>query len=286
MSDPTQRADDTSAAAGDAGPDEPCPPLDVFGLSDIGRVRTRNEDHFFAAALHKSLEVLHSNLPSPEVLERSNRRDAYLFVVADGVGQSQGGGTASEVAVGSFVEHISETTGSYYGADVDEELDFLERLERAVAKAHERVKERGGSTTVTLVFLIWPRGYVVQVGDSRAYYLRRGRLQQLTRDQTMGELLVDEGVMTEEDARSASHAQALFSALGTRAEAELGLLDFEHGDTLLLCTDGLTRYVGDEELTSVLGAAESSEAATRRLVDLALERGGRDNVTVVVVRMS
>ncbi|HVS16427.1 MAG TPA: protein phosphatase 2C domain-containing protein [Thermoanaerobaculia bacterium] len=266
--------------------EEPASPaIDAFGLSDVGKVRPRNEDHFFVASLRKSLQVQRSSLEHPRALENRNRREAHLFVVADGVGQSLEGGTASEVAVEAFVEHISETTGSYYGADVEEELDFLERLERSVAKIDAKVKEKGGSTTLTLVFLIWPRGYVVHIGDSRGYYLRGGRLKRFTRDQTMGELLVDEGVMSEEEARTASHGKALFSALGTRADAELGLIDFQPGDTLLLCTDGLTRYVDDGELGPLLAGATSAEQATRQLVDLALERGGRDNVTAVVARM-
>jgi protein phosphatase len=136
-----------------------------------------------------------------------------------------------------------------------------------------------------MAMLIWPRAYIVHVGDSRAFYLRKGRLRQLTRDQTTGEYLVDAGAWTEEQARSAPLASALASALGSEELTPvIGLVDLQPGDTLMLCTDGLTRHVPDERIVELLSGAASAEAACRALVDAALAEGGTDNITTVIAR--
>ncbi len=123
-------------------------------------------------------------------------------------------------------------------------------------------RRRPSRTGPRLMVVLWPRAYIVHVGDSRAFYLRKGLLRQLTRDQTTGEYMVDAGAWTEEQARQAPMAGALVSALGAdELTPAVGLVDLQPGDVLLLCTDGLTR------------------------VDAALAGGGSDNVTVVVARM-
>jgi protein phosphatase len=134
--------------------------------------------------------------------------------------------------------------------------------------------------------LVWPRAYIVHVGDSRAFYLRKGRLRQLTRDQTTGEYMVDAGAWTEEMARKAPLGGALVSALGAdELTPAVGLVDLLPGDILLLCTDGLTKHVPDERITQILAGAADAETACRELVTAALEAGGTDNVTAVVARM-
>ena len=136
-----------------------------------------------------------------------------------------------------------------------------------------------------MAMLIWPRTYIVHVGDSRAFYFRKGRLRQLTRDQTTGEYMVDMGAWTEEQARAAPLASSLASALGSEElTPAIGLVDLQPGDTLLLCTDGLSKHVSDERIAEVLGGAASAEAACRALVEAALADGGTDNITTVVAR--
>jgi protein phosphatase len=135
--------------------------------------------------------------------------------------------------------------------------------------------------------LVWPRAYIVHVGDSRAFYLRRGRLRQLTRDQSMGEFMVESGAWTEEQSRRARTSGVLMSVVGgSEMMPAVGLVDLAVGDTLLLCTDGLTKHVPDDRIAELLGRAESAEAATRELVAAALADGGTDNVTVIVARMA
>ena len=142
------------------------------------------------------------------------------------------------------------------------------------------------ATTLTMVMLMWPRAYLVHVGDSRALYLSNGVLRPLTRDQTMGEFLIDAGAMTEEDVKRGSLGGTLYSALGgTDMTPSVGLIDFIAGDVLLLCSDGLTKHVDDARVSAVLGKNVSAEAMCTELLDAALTGGGSDNVTVIVARM-
>ena len=270
--------------------------IDIFGTTHPGKVRTANEDQFFVASLHKSMQVRQSSLDDLHAFTRLRGSSAHLLVVADGVGSGGGGELASGTAVETLAEHIGETIGCYYNFDVDREHEFLSQLQDAVQRSHQQVRARHASegrspaTTLTMVALLWPRAYVVHVGDSRAYYLRDGRLLQLTRDQTAYEELVDQGVIKDDvkpGGKSPHMLQnMLVSAIGDQVEPSIGLVDLQAGDVLLLCTDGLTRHVPDADIAGVLASGGNAEASCRRLIDLALERGGRDNVTVVVGRFA
>ena len=265
--------------------------VDAFGLTDPGKIRPANEDHFAIAMLRKAVELRQCSITASQVTERYSSPEAMVFVVADGVGGQPGGAFASETAITTLVEYLSQAAGCYHNLDVTREHEFLAQLENSVQSAHQRLggaegKSHGPATTLTMATLVWPRAYIVHVGDSRAFYLRRGRLRQLTRDQSMGEFMVESGAWTEEQARRARTSGVLVSALGAaEMTPALGLVDLTPGDTLLLCTDGLTKHVSDETIADVLGKAESAEAACRALVDAALADGGTDNVTAVVARM-
>jgi protein phosphatase len=265
--------------------------VDAFGLTDCGKVRAANEDHFAIAVLRKAVELRQCSITASHVTERYSSPEAMVFVVADGVGGHPGGAFASETAITALVEYLSQAAGCYHNLDVTREHEFLAQLENSVHTAHLRLGgSEGGShgpaTTLTMATLVWPRAYIVHVGDSRAFYLRRGRLRQLTRDQSMGEFMVESGAWTEEQARRARTSGVLVSALGAaEMTPALGLVDLVPGDTLLLCTDGLTKHVSDETIAEILGRSGSAEAACRALVDAALTEGGTDNVTAVVARM-
>jgi protein phosphatase len=136
-----------------------------------------------------------------------------------------------------------------------------------------------------MILLVWPRAYLVHVGDSRAYVRRRGRVQGLTRDQTFGELMVSAGAWSEEQAARSRTAETLASAIGgSDLIPVVGLVDLEPGDSLLLCSDGLTKHVSDERIAEALSSAGSAESIARVLVDAALDDGGSDNVTVIVAK--
>jgi len=266
--------------------------VDAFGLTDVGKVRKNNEDHFVIATLRKSVELEHTSVGEAHHLGRTRSTVARLFIVADGVGGRPGGELASGTAVQSLVQYIGQTVGCFNSADAEKENEFLVTLEEGMQRAHQRITEElgkgghGPSTTLTLVTLVGSRAYIVHVGDSRAYYLHRGRLRQLTDDQTMGRYMVDSGAWSEEQAARAGVAANLTSVLGgSEMLPRVGLVDLAPGDTLLLCTDGLTKHVSDEQITATLGAASNAESAVRTLVDAALAGGGTDNVTVVVARL-
>ena len=265
--------------------------VDASGLTDVGRKRKANEDHFVIVSLRKAAEVRQTSVSDPRVFERLQGQEALLLIVADGVGGRAGGAIASETAVTSLVEYLADAAVCVHGLDPDREHDFLERLESAVRHTHQRIFAEGGgrgqgmATTLTMAVLVWPRAYLLHVGDSRAFYLHNGRLKQLTRDQTTGEYMVDAGAWTEEQARKAPTASALVSALGSDdLTVAVGLVDLQPGDVLLLCTDGLTRHVPDERIAEVLGRAADAQSACRELVADALDGGGSDNITVVVAR--
>jgi PPM family protein phosphatase len=273
--------------------------VDAKGLTDIGKKRKANEDHFVVLTLRKVVEVRDSSLADPQVFERLRGPEGWLFVVADGVGGTEGGALASETAVTTLVEFLGQATASFNRIEPDKEHELLEQLELAVHAAHRKITETyggggggrnapsGPATTLTMALLVWPRAYIVHVGDSRAFYLRKGRLRQLTRDQTTGEYMVNMGVWTEEQAAAAPIGGTLVSAVGAdEMSPAVGLVDLQAGDTLMLCTDGLTRHVNDERITELLGRGTDAAGACRELVDEALTGGGHDNITVIVARMA
>lgn len=266
--------------------------IDAFGQTDTGKVRTNNEDQFVIAQLRKSMVLQFSSLDDQGPSGSEQSSEARLFVVADGVGGRPDGELASGTAVQSMLQYIAETAGCFNNLDVGRENEFLERLEAGVERTHQQIQKQFGgpggapSTTLTMVTLVGPRAYVVHVGDSRAYYLHQGRLRQLTRDQTMGNYMVDAGAWTEEQAARAKVGGNLTSAVGgTEVAPEIGLVDFEPGDMLLLCTDGLTKHVTDDRVATFLSRPDSAESICRAMVSSALEAGGTDNVTVIVARM-
>ena len=262
--------------------------IDSAGLSHAGKVRPANEDHFAIMTLQRNVQLRSTNLQDISVLDRMRRPEITLMIVADGVGGAVGGKIASGVAVRSVVEYIGEAIGCVQDLDVDREQTFLDHLSRAVERGHERLKEMfqtqgGPATTLTMVTLIWPRAYVVHVGDSRGYFLRNGKLKQFTQDQTMGDYLVDIGAVTEQHAEKAGLYNVLSSAVGGDLVPNVGLVDLEEGDTLLLCTDGLTKHVSDERIVELLSSG-TAETAAQALIGAALEGGGTDNVTVIVAK--
>ena len=262
--------------------------IDAVGLSHTGKVRSANEDHFAIMVLHRSIQLRSTNLQDTTILDRLRRPEVNILVVADGVGGAIGGKLASGVAVRSVVEYLAEAVGCVQDFDVDREQTFLDHLSRAVERGHDRLKamfqaQGGPATTLTMVTVVWPRAYVVHVGDSRGYYLRNRTLKQFTRDQTMGDYLVDIGAVTEQHAQKAGLYNVLSSAVGGDLVPSVGVVDLAEGDTLLLCSDGLTKHVSDERIAELLGGSDP-ESAAQALIDAALEGGGSDNVTVVVAR--
>jgi serine/threonine protein phosphatase PrpC len=267
--------------------------LDFCGMTHPGKVRPQNEDHFLLCTLHKTMKVSSTSLPNPELLELPSQRLASFSMVADGVGGKAGGETASRAALEAMASYVTNAMECFYRADSRQEEVFLAALREAALKAHEAVKQRaaapdgvaGMATTLTLAIGVWPMMFIVQVGDSRCYRLRGGELEQLTRDQTVAQDLVDQGVMPRANVYRSPFAHVLSSSLGGNTQPVVSSSEIARGDVNFLCTDGLTKHVSDEQIRERLRTATSSEQACKALIQDALDGGGTDNITVVVLRV-
>lgn len=265
--------------------------IDSFGVTDQGRIREANEDNFLIVEIRKSVEVLHSSLKPDSFSDQFGAKLGNLFAVADGVGSGPEGDRASGDAIKALLQYVGETVGCFQSLTASKEHELFERLEGTVGRVHEALAASQGltkqapATTLTMVLLIWPRAYLVHVGDSRAYVRRGDRLQQLTQDQTFGEYMVTLGAWTEDQASKSRPGATLTSAVGgPQMEPVVGLIDLDPGDSLMLCTDGLIRHVSDERIASILAENTNAEKMARTMVKEALEGGGSDNVSVIVVR--
>ena len=266
--------------------------IDLFGLTHQGKVRPDNQDHFLFCTLHRELVVHASSLGNPSDLPLRSERLATLAMVADGVGGAAAGAEASRLALAAVARYVSHTMQAIHTVDPDDEKAFGAELQAGVLEAHAAVleaAERAGrgpmATTLTLLISLWPQAYIVQVGDSRCYYWHDGVLQRITRDQTVAQDLVDAGALRPEEARESPYGHLLSSALGAdQASPVVTPMRVQRGCAALLCSDGLTAHVTDDEIADALGRATSSEQACRDLLQLALDRGGRDNITVLVGR--
>jgi protein phosphatase len=262
-------------------------------MTHVGRVRTRNEDHFLLCTLHHTMTVHGTSLSNAARLPLRSQRLATVAMVADGVGGAAAGSEASRLAVASVAGYVARALECLTAGDPARADEFRASLETAVLEAHEAVRARaatspelhGMATTLTLMISTWPHAYVVQVGDSRCYYWHDEGLQCMTHDQTVAQDLVDAGVLEAERAAESPLSNVLSSALGaSEARPVVTTMTVKRGCAMVLCTDGLTKHVSDDEIAAQLRTATSSEQACRALVDLALERGGTDNVTVLIGR--
>ncbi len=267
--------------------------LDLFGLTHRGKVRKENQDHFLLATLHRQLLVHGTSLPAPDKLETRSERLATVMLVADGVGGGARGGEASRIAAEAVTSYVTSTMQCLHLAGSLDDGGLLESLRGAALQAHDAVvarsaadpERRGMATTLTLAIVMWPWAYIVQVGDSRCYHYCGGELHQITRDQTIAEGLVEAGVMSPRAARESPYGNVLSSAIGGEAMPVVSRIDVkERGCVVLLCSDGLTKHVEDDEIAERARTMTSSEQLCRDLLKLALERGGTDNVTVIAGR--
>lgn len=273
--------------------------IDVFGLTHTGLVRASNQDHFLTATLGRELNILQTSLqqplPGPNINPElpAAERAAFLAVVADGVGGSVHGEEASRLAVEEVTSYIARTLHCFYTVDADDEAKFESALEDAARRTHEQILRHathdparaGMATTLTLWIGIWPRVYLLQIGDSRYYLLRDGELTQVSRDQTLAQDLIDSGALTPGNARRTRWANVLSSALGGPQTApSVARLQNDWRTVHLLCSDGLTKHVTDERIRERLLGMTSARQACHDLLQDALDGGGTDNITIVVGR--
>lgn len=265
--------------------------LDLFGITDRGKVRADNQDQFLICTVHPQIVVHGTSLPNPNELALRGTRLASMFVVADGVGGAAAGSEAARVATEAITRYVTSTLRCYNVAGSSNDEEFLDALRSAALQAHDAVRAEavvrpgGGrmATTLTLGIAVWPWLYVVQVGDSRAY-LYDGTLHQITRDQTVAQQLVDQGILPADRLARSPLRNVLSSAIGAdEALPVVTRVDVsERACLLMICSDGLTKHVTDDELASAFSERKSSEKLARDLLDLALSRGGSDNITIIV----
>jgi serine/threonine protein phosphatase PrpC len=277
----------------DPGPRPRDSELDMFGLTHHGKIRSENQDHFLLCTIHPQVVVHGTSLPHIDELPLRGQRLATLMLVADGVGGATAGGEAARITTETITSYVASTLRCYHTAGSADEHEFLDALTTAAQTAHKAVRansaEKDGSTsatTLTLGIVVWPWLYVLQVGDSRCYVYTHGNLRQVTRDQTVAQSLVDEGLLEPERIKASPFNNVLSSAIGAEeARPEVTRHDLsDRGAVVLVCSDGLTKHVSDAELSERLGKMLSAEQLCGDLLELALARGGSDNITIVAGR--
>jgi protein phosphatase len=270
---------------------DPDPPVHFeFGAaSHAGLRRPNNEDHYAIVRRTRSRKILLTNVDTSGIALRDD--DTYVLVVADGIGGSASGELASELIlrIGWELASAEPSWVMKFQAGIWSELrehvaDFARRMqERLRVYAEEDPKLAGMGTTWTCAYLMGQDVLLAHAGDSRAYRFRERALLQLTRDHTYARVLRERGATPEE---TASFDHVLTNAFGTRDEEDVHVdvshLSLQNGDRLLLCSDGLTKMVADPEIAETLAMPLAPQAACDRLIEQALEQGGKDNVTVIV----
>lgn len=267
--------------------------LDLFGITHAGKVRKENQDHFLLATIHPEVVVRSTSL-SMDALPLRGSRFGTFGLVADGVGGAAAGSDAARIAAESVARYVSESVRALHMFARKEPENLEVALKEAAMLAHDAVRAEAASrpdqkrmaTTLTLMVAAWPWMYVMQVGDSRLYVLQEGKLRRITRDQTVAQMLVDEGSMTASQLKASPLHNVLASAIGAdEATPEVTRVDVTTRSTvILMCSDGLTKHVKDDEIERFLRDMKSSEQVCNDLLTLALERGGTDNITILSLR--
>jgi serine/threonine protein phosphatase PrpC len=270
--------------------------IDAAGATDTGRVREKNEDQYLIAGLRRVVEIEDTSIPIEGRLGFTRGASALLLLVADGVGGGKGGEEASRRTLDTIVRYVAGSSLFFSELTEEGQRALLQDLTLSVQWSHAAVRNQaagrtslqGMATTLTMVLVLWPRAYVVQIGDSRCYRLRPPTLTQVTKDQTIAQEMIDQGLLPPAAAGRSALGHVLSQAVGNQESEiwpEISSLDLEAGDTLLLCTDGLTKHLADPQIAELLAKADSAKEACASLIDAALKDGGSDNVTVIVSRL-
>jgi len=253
--------------------------VSVYGRTDVGMQRTGNEDAFLVADLTKGTTGLDSAVTRHSLGELGS-----LMIVSDGMGGAAAGEIASEMAVKTIRESIAQMPAS---------MGISERLKTAAENANDQIwnhaqenpEMSGMGATLTAVLVQGTTAYIAQVGDSRAYLIRGRQIKQLTKDQSLAQMLVDSGAIKPEQMDSVPQ-NVIMQALGTQQAVKVAMTAVElfRNDSLVMCSDGLSNKVSPEELRETVSEIQDLSEACRVLIAKANERGGEDNITVVIAR--
>ncbi len=261
--------------------------LTFFGLSDAGLKRPNNEDHFIVADLTRQEIAVENNELIPETVYQIVGPKGTLLAVADGLGGHDDGEIASHIAV----EAIAQTLFALH----QEQVSAAERLTLATHEAHNAIcrytatipGSRSMSSTLTAMHIDQGTMTIAQVGDSRAYLFSNGTLTQLTEDQTIVQMMLKKGMLTDEEAQNHPDQHVILQALGQgrAVSPEVTSAPIGDNDCVLLCSDGLSSYVEHQHIENILNEETNEQAQCKRLLEAAYAVGGQDNVTVLIARI-
>jgi serine/threonine protein phosphatase PrpC len=275
----------TGAREGQGGPQAPVV-VQVFAQTDVGRTREHNEDSFIVVNLSEG-----EPLQFERLVEQPADPAATLFMVADGMGGAAAGEVASATAVDVVLRHLRE---KFKDLNSIAPPELAAELSRAAEKANWSIFQqavnkpelRGMGTTATIAVLLSDTLYVAQVGDSRAYLIRNSVATQLTKDQSLMQKLIEAGELTEEEALLSERRNIILQALGPEANVKVDVTvqPLRRGDVLLLCSDGLSGLVRPDDMARIVDEELDLSVACDRLIAMANDQGGPDNITVVAAR--
>ena len=267
--------------------------VDCAAASHRGLVRSNNEDHYLVAQFGRYLTPLLTNVPGQA--HTTFAEEGHGLVVADGLGGAAAGEVASDLAIRSLLNLVFQTPDWIISRHAEDAQRVMERMAERYRQIDELIVEhgesdkrlRGMATTMTLACNVADTLMITHVGDSRAYLFRAGALHQLTRDHTVAQALVDDGILERTDQAEERLRHTLVRLLGGaggRSDADIQRITLADQDLLVLCTDGLSDMVDDAGIAAILGQATPAAETCQALIDAALKNGGRDNVTVIVAR--
>lgn len=274
-------------------PSEPRVKVDFGAVTHAGKVREKNEDHYMIVRLSRSLELLMTNIPANQVPDKLAEY-GYGMVVADGMGGAAAGEVASRMASNLLIKLVMDAA-SIRRIDEAEAEALKDRLEGYYNAIHTELVNQGTinpaiegmGTTLTIAYSFYSDLFIAHAGDSRAYLFQQGQLRQLTRDHTVAQKLADQGEIPQEAVAKHRLRHILTNVLGGHdgpIVTELQQMQLMDRDRLMLCSDGLTDMVGDDDIAAVLRDIEAPQEACNKLLSLALDAGGKDNVTITMAR--
>jgi PPM family protein phosphatase len=266
--------------------------LALYAQTDVGMVRSGNEDNFLILDLSTGRSWTASEEEPPDLLTYAQGYYGSLLAVSDGMG----GALAGEVASRMAVETVRDRMLQLQAHEVYSRLPFHERLRLSIEEANILINgesqtnpaHKGLGATFTAVATLGNQVFFGQVGDSRAYLIRGNNIVRTTKDQSLVQQLIDAGQITEEEAETHSYRNVILQALGAHSNVnvEVGCLALCNMDTLVICSDGLSGKVHQDEIARIIHESRDFKSACQHLINLANERGGEDNITVVIAQFS
>lgn len=267
--------------------------IECFGMTDIGRNRETNQDHFVVGSLYKHLAPEYSSVRL-DAKETFGECMGKLLLVADGMGGHNAGEVASELAIKATYEYLLNSMHWLFHPTEPEIEQFIEDLKCAACFSHfvvsgdaeRKPDHKGMGSTLTAAYVVWPMLYVLHVGDSRCYLFHENKMGLITKDQTYAQYLFDQGHLNEQELKSSRFQHMLTNAIGIDGQPEASVYRqrLDYGDRILLCSDGVNRHLDDHQIGEYLEQELSAQQICRSIVDASNQLGGRDNITTVVAK--